>query len=277
MASMNREQPLIDDLIFDVGMHNATDTEFYLRKGFRVVGVEANADLCRLASSKLNADVAAGRLTIVNKAIADRDDDVTFYVNELESEWSTTDAGYAAAYDRQGAPSRKVTVPGTRFCHVLEEHGVPYYLKIDIEGADLLCVADLADFETRPRFVSIESPRTSFDRLFEQLSLLWRLGYRSFKIVPQHQVTKQICPAPAREGIYVDHHFGSGSSGLFGEELPGEWLDPEATFKQYRRIFALNRWFGPGSPLRTRLPRGRGILDRIAGWYDIHARSEPAP
>ncbi len=27
-----------DDLIYDVGMHTGEDTEFYLRKGFRVVG-----------------------------------------------------------------------------------------------------------------------------------------------------------------------------------------------------------------------------------------------
>ena len=39
-----------DDLIFDIGMHIGQDTEVYLKKGFRVVAVEAllAADLHRL-------------------------------------------------------------------------------------------------------------------------------------------------------------------------------------------------------------------------------------
>ena len=33
------------DLIYDVGMHKGEDTEFYLSKGFKVVGFEADPDL----------------------------------------------------------------------------------------------------------------------------------------------------------------------------------------------------------------------------------------
>ena len=37
--------PKHKDLIFDIGMHKGEDAEFYLRKGFRVVAFEADADL----------------------------------------------------------------------------------------------------------------------------------------------------------------------------------------------------------------------------------------
>ena len=33
-------------LIFDIGCHLGEDSEFYLRKGFKVVAVEANPELC---------------------------------------------------------------------------------------------------------------------------------------------------------------------------------------------------------------------------------------
>ena len=36
-----------DDLIYDVGMHRAEDTEFYLAKGFRVIAVEASPGAVR--------------------------------------------------------------------------------------------------------------------------------------------------------------------------------------------------------------------------------------
>ena len=36
------DTPKHADLIYDVGMHRGEDTAFYLRKGFRVVAVEAD-------------------------------------------------------------------------------------------------------------------------------------------------------------------------------------------------------------------------------------------
>ena len=40
--------PKHKDLIYDVGMHKGEDTEFYLRKGFRVIAIEADPDLVSL-------------------------------------------------------------------------------------------------------------------------------------------------------------------------------------------------------------------------------------
>jgi hypothetical protein len=46
------------NLIFDVGLHKGEDTDFYLRKGFRVVAFEAHPDLI------LNCEVRFERETI---------------------------------------------------------------------------------------------------------------------------------------------------------------------------------------------------------------------
>ena len=61
---------MVDDtLIFDVGLHQGFDAQFYLDKGFRVVGVEAVPALCDQARH-LNAEaVTSGRLAIVGKAL----------------------------------------------------------------------------------------------------------------------------------------------------------------------------------------------------------------
>ncbi len=34
-----------DDLIYDVGMHKGEDADYYLKKGFRVIGFEAIPEL----------------------------------------------------------------------------------------------------------------------------------------------------------------------------------------------------------------------------------------
>ena len=41
MSFLEMLDVLNNDLIFDIGFHTGLDSEFYLRKGFRVVGVEA--------------------------------------------------------------------------------------------------------------------------------------------------------------------------------------------------------------------------------------------
>lgn len=272
------EQRRIPDLIFDVGMHVGNDAEFYLKKGFRVIGVEANPDLCALAERRLASYVASGQLTIVNRAIAPRAGEVTFHVNldDPESEWGTLNNEWVDRNARWGAPSRAITVRASRFEDLLREHGVPRYLKIDIEGSDLLCVEALASFSVRPRFVSLETSKTSFDELVHELSVLWDLGYRRYKVVSQQWMKLWRCPSPAREGKYVNHRFPAASSGLFGEELPGRWLDIEETLRRYLRIFRSYRRYGDGSRVRRLLPWDPTlrVLNKLSGWHDLHAMAE---
>jgi len=262
-------------LIYDVGMHLGEDTEFYLKKGFRVVAIEAVQDFCNQVRTRLASAVADGRLTVLHCAIAEQSGPVTFFVNEKKSVWGTADAEFAALRSARGAAVHSVEVPGRPFADILREHGMPYYLKVDIEGADRQCLAALAQFDTRPRFVSIEAEIASWNRLVEDLDLLISLGYERFKPVQQLTVRRQRCPNPPHEGRYVDHRFPKGASGLFGEEAPGEWLDRSATLAQFRTIFRNQRWFGSGGYFgASKVSRLiiRDLLRIRPGWFDIHAR-----
>lgn len=50
------------DLIFDLGMHHGHDSEYYLKKGFQVVAVEANPLLCARATAGPGASPRSGNL-----------------------------------------------------------------------------------------------------------------------------------------------------------------------------------------------------------------------
>ena len=88
----DKTTPLAPDLIFDVGMHQGEDTDYYLKRGFRVVGFEANPDLVLENSDKYAAQIGRGELVIVEGAIVGEHsgDTVTFYVNEDSSVWGTS-------------------------------------------------------------------------------------------------------------------------------------------------------------------------------------------
>lgn len=261
-ASASRQSRVEQNLVYDIGMHRGEDAAFYLAKGFEVVGIEANADLCRLVEQHLAS--FGPRLRIVNAAINDQPGSVSFFVNDRISVWGTTQRQMAERNARLGAASREIKVPAVTLQDVIRTHGMPYYMKIDIEGSDTICLDALRDFDERPSFVSVECA-TTFEGVFEELSKLHELGYRRFNLVAQHTVPRQTCPNPAREGVYVEHRFQRGCSGLFGRELPGPWLTLEQTFDRFRWVLRRHRMLGEASTLRRLKPvRAVANLERTS-------------
>lgn len=261
------------DLIYDVGLHRGEDTQFYLAKGFRVVAIDANAELCAEASARFAPEVASGRLKILNIAVSAQAGEATFFRNAKRSEWGTIDPLWAERNRLKGSASTCAVVQAATLADLTREFGVPYYAKIDIEGLDLVALGSLGDAPARPKYVSVESEKVSFQALEAEFELLRKLGYDRFKVVAQHEVPRQRVPSPPREGQYCEHVFVRGASGLFGEEAPGNWVTADAAIEAYRPIFARYRLIGDAPDWRTRILRPLARAIGVgAGWYDTHAR-----
>src|SRR5262249_7539694 len=165
----------------------------------------------------------SGQLTIVECAIASKTGTVEFWINQDDDLWSSLSRDHTAAWTRQ----ERIEVGARTFDTVLAEYGVPYYLKVDIEGADQLCLEALGPLASKPRFVSFECSLGDFELTFDALATLWQSGYRRFKLVNQAKHPALRLPNPPREGTYVDMRFDGSMTGPFGEEAPGEWLGIE--------------------------------------------------
>jgi FkbM family methyltransferase len=262
------------DLIFDLGMHNGDDTDYYLRKGFRVVAVEADPETAEAGRRRFREPLESGRLTIVNKAVARAPGVVTFYRSE-NSLWSTLDEARVALVERKGSHSQPIEVETVRSGALIEAFGAPYYMKIDIEGMDVAALEGLSDAPERPRFISIEAERRDLRTCREELSLLASLGYDRFKVVPQHTVHLQREPRPPREGTAAGTP-KKESSGLFGRDLPGRWLTEAEALDAFRRPLLNHYLTGSDALVRSKwLRAGLKRLGFRAGWYDIHATSQP--
>jgi FkbM family methyltransferase len=284
--------PKHHDLIYDVGLHKGEDAEFYLRKGFRVVAFEANPELIAFCKEKLKDFLNNGQLTIVEGAIVaphlirTGQQKVAFYKNCDDSTWGTVCADWAARNAKRNTSSAVLELNAIDFVKEIKAHGVPYFMKIDIEGCDIVCISALKNFEKRPTYVSIESDKTSFWKIKSEINMLSDLGYRSFKAVEQSTIPiRQYPPYPPREGKYASQHFAKGSSGLFGAELEGNWKPKRKILLQYIFIRLgyflfgdtgiMNKWrFRGAYRLRS---WAHGILCHVnhaavPGWYDTHAR-----
>ena len=236
------------DLIFDLGFNRGEDALFYMRKGFRVVAVEANPSLVKEAcqNSFFNF-MQSGRLNLIEAAISDKNGTATFFENLDNDHWSSLLRGNGT---RHKTKFREYEVKCLRIGSLIAEYGCPYYLKIDVEGADRLVLEDLLHESSRPVFVSVEEYGVA---VFDDLSAL---GYDRFQIISQNtKHLNQKPPSPAHEGQYIEHNFGSHDSGLFGLELPDAWLVSAEARKKYLA--------------EVRAESGEFLASN--DWFDIHA------
>lgn len=231
-------------LIFDIGFHIGQDTDFYLKKGFWVVAIDANPLLVEEGKKKFSEYIDTGRLIILNIGIGKCEEVLPFYVNKQLSEWSS--------FDYEIGTSRGdffvIDVPLVTLQSIAICYGTPYYMKIDIEGHDMIAIQSMRDLKDKPRYISVENGQVHMiEELYEQ-------GYRKFKFVNQANVHEVILPSPSREGLYIQHQFPFGASGPFGEEIEGPWLNKNEVIK-----LSDDYW---GNPNRDA---------NIHGWYDLHA------
>jgi len=165
------------DLIYDVGMHNGDDTAYYLHRGYRVIGIEANPALVDDIRRRFRSEIDACKLIVLNVAINSYEGECDFWISKEDLGLSSCSESFAKRY---GGDCSQIRVRCARFDSILAEYGMPSYLKIDIEGSDLLCLEGLKSFAEIPQYLSIESTAgtDTVDRLYD-------LGYREFKLISQ--------------------------------------------------------------------------------------------
>lgn len=244
------------DLIYDIGMHVGQDTEFYLKKGFRVVAVDANPLMIEEAEKKFSSYLESGQLKLLNLGVVEKPtrEKLTFYVNERCTEWSSFVPEIAG---RDGGECRAIQVPCSTMEEIITEHGKPYYVKIDIEGFDHIAIAGLNKSCYKPLYVSVENGHMGM------VNSLTKMGYTKFKYVQQNNVAEIRLPFPPLEGDYVEHTFPAGASGPFGEETTGEWKNADEIKQEIARV-----WDPEG------FKKNPEHKDEIDGWFDLHAKLE---
>lgn len=273
------------DLVYDVGVNNGDDTAYFLRNGYRVVGIEANPEFVPELEARFASEIRDGRCQILNFAIGPKQGSVTLFVSHgNRGVWSSLENDKAS---REGTDTFAIEVECRRFSDVLNEYGVPFYLKVDIEGADHYCLADIDPLDA-PAYVSFEASEGSIADLF----LLTRSGYDSFKLIDQMDGFRRVCPPPlhslalAREigtkalreatkrvpaldsaiqwlqglggptqlpdsiGV-ANEEFSVSSSGPMAEDTDGDWTSLEEV--SYAWLYYVRR---PGR----------------SNWHDLHAR-----
>lgn len=259
--------PGYSDLIFDVGFNNGEDTGAYLNLGYRVIAVEADRRLAEKGAITFAKEVDARRLEIINAAISVMTPcELVRFENDR---WSTLMPGWVERNTRAGASILGTErVDGIDLKELIVRFGHPFYVKIDVEGSDLLALQQLNASGCRPEYVSLESSKTSWRQMSTELDVLESMGYTRFQAIPQHSLDSHQSQKYWRSV--------EGSSGAFGPFLNSNWRKRLAVQFLYTAPFIRYALFGdraqtlqgPRGQLSRVLRRGLGT----AGWWDTHAR-----
>lgn len=143
-----------------------------------MVGFEADPDLVAYCKKRFSNEIASGKVIIIEGAIVDsaagknRKRTVKFYKNLDNSVWGTIKSDWAERNKELGTRNKIINVKAVNFATCLMKYGIPYYLKIDIEGVDVACLKTLLQFTNKPSYISIESEKIEFKKLLQEFVLL---------------------------------------------------------------------------------------------------------
>ncbi len=222
------------NLVIDLGFLNGEDSAYYMSKGFDVVAVEASPLLYEAAKFRFTEELSSGKLKLHNRVITDYwRGPIAFYANKERPEVSSTEEWIASQNDKYETVPCLIDSMG--FHDLIFTCGIPYYLKVDIEGMDKTISDCLLVLGGLPRFVSFELNKVDYEKIFSNLKAV---GYTKFQLVNQI-------------------HNKPNSSGPFGEFLDQDkWLDFDTALERYMKYRELK------------------MIDNVnlgVGWIDLHA------
>ena len=221
-------------------MNNGDDLAYYLKKGTKVVGVEANPELCTLVEKRFADEIQNGSLIVLNCILTTENTDHmgTFYIHQnyhVLSQFPRPDNEFIDKF-------KPIEVSQRTASSIILEHGHPYFVKIDLEHYDQYVLSEIFSNKIKPDFVSVEMHD------FVVYDILKETGYRVFNTVDGETVPVKYNDVQFLNirGGNCTYSFPYHSAGPFGSDITQ-------------------------SPWRTRNEMDLYLKNLEPGWIDLHA------
>ena len=178
------------DLVFDIGANIGVYSEVFQLIGARVVAIEPNPECAEQIAWTTSRD----SVTIVQAAVGSESGVCKLFVNEV-SEISTVSPDWVELERvNSGKWVKQVEVPMVTIDELVARHGMPRFLKLDVEGFELEALSGMT---AQPDYLSFEFHRVTLDKnkaCFDKLSPSTKFDFvisEPFKFEIGHWVSRE--------------------------------------------------------------------------------------
>ena len=235
-------------VIADFGANIGQNIDYFVRKSDLVIAVEANPELCKEMAITFEKYIQANQLVVCNYVLSDEasfSGKAEFYVHKSRSILSSVIAPEPHVLHNFTRIFVDRQTPGEILSKYIQIDDRFLYAKFDLEGFDSKALNKMISERFIPEYLSIEAHE--IDSLIAVLNIP---EVTACQLLPQIQVSRKYSKSVIVEksGSLLDWNFIDHSSGPFGEDLKGFWLDKK-NFLEY-------------------------FLIEEGGWKDIHATTK---
>lgn len=200
-------------LVFDIGANNGRFTELYLRLGATVVALEPNPVL----ASAVKRRFGSRRLTVVQAAVG-----ATAGCGQLrigvDDVYSTLSADWVEHTRALGLKERwaeTIAVGVVTLDELVERHGMPHFIKVDVEGFEPEVLRGLSRLVPA---LSFEFQSSALDLARECIDVLEHVGRREYTFSGPEQLSFERAGwTGAQELLRELEMFGAGHANVHGD------------------------------------------------------------
>jgi len=151
-------------LIYDVGANKGNKVKAFLKMGFTVIALEPEKKSLSTLRYRYSKNK---KVTLVEKAVSDKEGKLTIHIAEARSGLNTLSDKWVGSLEdteenrwhKEHAFRNSYEVEVTTLKELFNKYGVPYYLKIDVEGFEINVIRGM---DKAPAFISFETNLPEF-------------------------------------------------------------------------------------------------------------------
>lgn len=163
-------------LVFDIGANCGQVTKRFIDVGCKVVAVEP----LKHVSEEIRNFATEDQVTIINKLVHASNESQEFFMSRLDSTISTTSNDWmnVGRFSEQGDWVSVGNIESISLDEMVETYGTPYFIKIDVEGAEYQTLLSLT--EKVNSILSIEWVEEFPEKTIQCIDYLKSLGYTHY-------------------------------------------------------------------------------------------------
>lgn len=145
-----------DDLVFDIGANMGNKTAEFLALGANVVAVEPQGACITELHKRFRAHIGTGSLKVVQGACGSHLGEVWLSIGEAHTLSTISREFQEKTQGRFGLHKwlHRIPVQSYTLSHLMKQHGVPKFIKIDVEGYEYEVLKGMDGIA--PQYISFE-------------------------------------------------------------------------------------------------------------------------